>query len=117
MESIVFDGIDPNPASESSEPVENNTSVKNLDIRYIYLLLAALIALIFLTFIITTAMRYKKSHHKKLPEPVIETHPQPKEEKIQSQIPASARRTQSGRTKSAFVSVFVSGISGERGGD
>ncbi len=83
MESIVFDGIDPNPASESSEPVENNTSVKNLDIRYIYLLLAALIALIFLTFIITTAMRYKKSHHKKLPEPVIETHPQPKEEKIQ----------------------------------
>lgn len=70
MESIVFDGINPNP--ESSEPSEKEDSVKNLDIRYIYLLLTAFIALVFLTLIITTAMRYKKSRKRSLPEPVIE---------------------------------------------
>ena len=86
MESIVFDGIDPNPVSESSEPAEKDTSVNNLDIRYIYLLLAALIALIFLTLIITTAMRYKKSHKKIISEPVIENSSNQTEEKEKDKL-------------------------------
>ena len=85
MESIVFDGINPHP--EISEQSEENVSVNNLDIRYIYLLLSALIALIFLTLIITTAMIYKKSHSKKLPEPVTENTSKDEAEKEDIKLP------------------------------
>ena len=83
MESIVFDGINPN--TESSEPIENKSALADLDIRYIYLLLASLIALIFLTLIITTAMRYKKSHKPLPSEPVIDNPPQDEDKKEEIQ--------------------------------
>lgn len=70
MDRVLYDGISPEESETPSEQ-KKNSEITNLDVRYVYLMLSSLLSLIFLMLIIITAMKYKKSKKKSLPEPVI----------------------------------------------
>ena len=71
MERVLYDGVSPEPQTSADVSDKKTTDITNLDVRYIYLLLTGVVALIFLMLIITTAMRYKKSKKTSLPEPTV----------------------------------------------
>lgn len=71
MERVLYDGVSPEPQTSADVSDKKTTDITNLDVRYIYLLLTGIVALIFLMLIITTAMRYKKSKKTSLPEPTV----------------------------------------------
>ena len=88
MDRVLYDGV--SPQIETSADDKKSSEITNLDVRYIYILLTALVALIFLMLIIVTAMKYKKSRKKSLPEPVVEEKkeiPETPEEKKEEEIP------------------------------
>ena len=79
MNTVVFDGINPN----SEVSVSESASVTNLDIRYVYLMIASGLAILFLMLVIVTAMKYHKSKKKALNHSVPEKTPEPvKEEPV-----------------------------------
>ncbi len=63
MNSITFDGISPEPqeVSVSVQSSQEDLKTDGMDVRYVYLLMTSLVAIIFLTLIIVTAMKYHKS--------------------------------------------------------
>lgn len=69
MDRVLYDGVSPEPETSVTDS-KKSSAITNLDVRYIYLMITALVALIFLMLIIVTAMKYKKSRKKVLPEPV-----------------------------------------------
>ena len=69
MDRVLYDGVSPEPETSVTDS-KKSSAITNLDVRYIYLMITALVALIFLMLIIITAMKYKKSRKKVLPEPV-----------------------------------------------
>ena len=69
MERVLYDGVSPEPETSVSDD-KKSSAITNLDVRYVYLMITSLVALIFLMLIIITAMKYKKSRKKVLPEPV-----------------------------------------------
>ena len=71
MDRVLYDGVSPEPQTSADVSDKKTTDITNLDVRYIYLLLTGIVALIFLMLIITTAMRYKKSKKTSLPEPTV----------------------------------------------
>ena len=81
MDKVLFDGVSPEPET-SSKTDKNPSTITDLDIRYIYLLLTGVVALIFLTLIITTAMRYKKSKKISLPAIIEEEPEEPVKEEV-----------------------------------
>ena len=85
MDKVLYDGISPENFNEPS-PDKKSSAINNLDVRYIYLMLASLLALIFLMLIIVTAMKYKKSSKKVQPEPTVS-----EPEKIESEQPAEEK--------------------------
>ena len=87
MERVLYDGVSPEPQT-SAVSDKKTTEITNLDVRYIYLLLTGIVALIFLMLIITTAMRYKKSKKNAVPE---KTEESPKKEVITEKIEESPK--------------------------
>lgn len=81
MNNIKFES----PAEESQviapQPSQQEMIANAFDVRYIYLLISSLIAIIFLTLIIVTAMKYHKSKNddKTVPAPTEEPEPQKEE--------------------------------------
>ena len=69
MDRVLYDGVSPEPETSVTDN-KKSSAITNLDVRYVYLMITSLVALIFLMLIIVTAMKYKKSRKKVLPEPV-----------------------------------------------
>ena len=61
MKSTAFDGVDPAPKPSQQNDEISSASVSDLDIRYIYIIIASTIGLIALVVMITAGMRYKKT--------------------------------------------------------
>ena len=59
MDSVVFDGVDVSVAEEST--TEQSLSIDSIDIRYIYIIVAAVVGLISLLIMIVVGSKYKKS--------------------------------------------------------
>jgi len=90
MDRVLYDGVSPEPVTSSAVTEKKSAEITNLDIRYIYLMITGLVALIFLMLIIITAMKYKKSRKTVPAEPAI-IEESPKEEIIPETIEESPK--------------------------
>ncbi len=87
MNTIVFDGIDPSPDVSKA----GSSSVWSMDVRYLYLILSSVLAILFLTLMIVTALKHKKA---KSPRPAIEEAEPPKLE-TKEEEPEAVQETES----------------------